>query len=204
MKSKEFIIESEIAPVKLIRRDCKPFLNEVQYPAMYKLYRGMNSENSAFFKKNVRLTDRTPSDMPQNMHDRLNKFFTIKFGAPFRNALFVSGSSSMAMEYGNETYVIFPIGEFKFLWSPQVPDLWNIWDELRPLQGGMTDEEFKKVEKEQFEKFYNRYLTTFQDTDLKAAIKSNHEIMLRCKSYYAVVYESPIYFKIMKGLTNEK
>jgi len=68
------------------------------------------------------------------------------------------------MNYGLST-VIFPIGEFKFLWSPHVQDLWSDVISADP----------KDMD-----------LLRYKMDDLHDAIESGNEIMIGCKSAYIV------------------
>ncbi len=170
--------------VKTIQRDCKPFLEQANGGT---LYRGLGHENEGMLKKKVRLANREPKDMPQDIHDKLNKYFLMKHGAKFRNALFLSGSDMQAGEYG-DLYKIFPIGRFEFLWSPKISDLYT---EYEDYEGGfwhdLTPKEERAHKKKQLKRFHDEVLTKGYTTDhLAKAIKSGNEIMLRCNSYYAI------------------
>jgi len=187
MKSKEFIIEDygtlkeQQAWVNLIKRDCKPYLKDIKRIDNYRLYRGMKHIQDAFSKRKIRLNDRTPTDTPQIIHDAINNYFNDAFGAPFRNAMFCSGDYGEIQEYG-EGYVIFPIGNYEFVWSPNIEDLYKIWDEYQPEFPDDVDA-YKRmaadfVEREIVDKYTNRHMTK--------AIESGNEVMVRCNEYYAV------------------
>lgn len=191
MKSTEFINEGNDGPVipekewlkivKSIHRDCKPFLQQAKGGT---LYRGLGNADDDFLKKKVRLTDRVPKDMPQEIHNKLNQYFLMKHGGKFRNALFVSGDMSVAIEYGN-LYRIFPIGQFEFLWSPKVFDLYQDWEEYEPKKWDVENRDIKLKEALKF--FHDEILKDGYTTDnLAAAIQSKNEIMLRGRNYYAV------------------
>ena len=171
----DFIFAMKI--VEKIKRDCQPYLKEMGQKDMFSaydrgraLYRGLDSYKG-FLKKRVRLGSRRPTDMNIDDHNMINKYFKKKYGAPFRNALFLTGNRRNAAGYntgsGAAYYLIFPIGEFKFIWSSRITDLFSA------IVG---------VEGDKVKSLLNRY----QRTDLKAAKDSGNEIMLRCKSYYAV------------------
>jgi len=164
--------------VKTIKWDCKPFLTQAKGKI---LFRGLGYARDDFMKKTVRLSDRVPKDMPEEIHNKLNKFFVMKHGAPFRNALFLSGDNAQADEYGS-LYRIYPIGNFEFLWSPAVNDLFSSWEDY--AYG--WDAEYGYPE-ENLRDFHNEILkNNYTTNDLAKAIGSGNEIMLRCKSYYAI------------------
>ena len=167
--------------MQTISKNCKPFLKLIgSQVTTYPLYRGMEaaSHPESITKKQVRLDNRRPMSSAQIKHDRYNLYFQEVFGAPFRNALFASGDRKMAQFYGYP-FVVFPIGEFEFIWSPDVNDMaldiqWpqaGGWINVPPSQEAVDD----KLE-----------FAGYRDRDLPQAIKSGNEIMIRCKEYYAV------------------
>lgn len=165
----------------LIKRDCQPFLKEVDYDPFdkYPLFRGMQTDNY-FIKKNVNLVDRKPVDMGLMTHDQINKYFTQEYGAPFRDALFATGSFIDAEGYGN-AYYIFPIGEFKYLWSSKIGDLYGDMNNI----SRQTDTPFDQKALFNFLDWGN-----YQTTNLKRALNGSSEIMIRCKQYYALEVNS--------------
>jgi hypothetical protein len=149
--------------VEIIERDCKPFLES---GAKRLLFRGMRNKTKTMLKVNVR-QDRKPKSMGVEMHNLADKWFDEKFGFKARSAaVFVTGDSSEAHDYGS-LYAIFPIGDFKFVWSKKSSDLFvHLFDLASTIQ---------KLEE-----------LNFKSTDLNDAIASGNEIMIHCKEYYAV------------------
>ena len=149
--------------VEIIKRDCKPFLESGLTRLMY---RGMRNKTKSFMKVPVR-QDRKPKSTDRDIHNLADKWFDEKFGFKARSAAaFVTGDFNEALDYG-ALYAIFPIGDFKFVWSKKSFDLFvSLFD----LAGTV-----KKLE-----------MLEFKDTDLDDALKSGNEIMLHCKEYYAV------------------
>lgn len=86
------------------------------------LYRGMqvNGETTIYDSQPYR----EPKFMPIVLHHRIDQWFHDRYGHCFRsaNVVFCTGSRELAKEYDN-VCAIFPIGEFKFVWSPKVSDL---------------------------------------------------------------------------------
>ena len=168
--------------LKLIKKDCKPFLNLINNQINeYKLYRGLEaaSHPESITKKQIRLNDRRPMSSAQEKHDRYNHYFEEVFGAPFRNALFASGDRAMAQFYGYP-FVVFPIGEFEFIWSPDVNDM--ALDIQWPSVGGFVNvPPSQEVVDDKLE-----FAGYRKNIDLAQAIKSGNEIMIRGKEYYAV------------------
>jgi len=163
-----------------LQRDCGPFLQAINNRVHnFRIYRGMFKRVDGYTKKQVRLDGRDPMSTSTTKHDQINTYFTNTFSEPFRNALFVSGDEKQAKSYGH-TSIIFPVGDFTFLWAPEVHDMaitlagswpvvngWNV-----PPKQPYTDELMSK---------YN-----YTTKDFVGAIKSGQEIMIRCKEYYAI------------------
>lgn len=158
--------------VKLIKRDCKPWLKQA---GKNLVYRGTGNKE-IFVKKQVR-TDRYPLATPDAFHDYIdNKMKEKGFKARRKNSVFVTGDLSEAKRYGYGTYVIFPIGDFDFTWSPKIMDLYY---EIPATVAGpdKVDDQYASID-QKIKKYIN--------VNLIEAIKSNNEIMIRCDYYYAV------------------
>ncbi len=196
--SEENIKVSHAQAAEMIFRDCQPFLKEIDYRGrdangldnnLY-LYRGMNGEavGSYPFLKNEVYHDRKPRDMPIEYHKALDSYLYKKFGIKFRsNAIFVTGELGRAQSYGT-VHMIFPIGEFKFIWEENIGDIWedmvfskhflDVYPKYVPPSGSEDPVDiFSHMLK--IEDYY-------KDTDLETAILSGNEIMINCKNYYAV------------------
>ena len=83
--------------------------------------------------------------------------------------------------YGAEGFLyshyFFPIGNFKFVWSPKVKDLFDYLAELR-RDLGILWSELKPID-------LSYILTTYRKDNLCAALKGgNSEIVFKCKEYY--------------------
>lgn len=174
-----------------INKHCQPYLKMINYDLeAYPLYRGIRYEDQDFIIKDIRLDDRHPSDSSVDVHNIVNEYFQAKFGAPYRNAMFASGAMASAEVYG-EKYMVFPIGQFTFLWSHNVIDLQvdhadkieaaleNSWRAAAGASADIDPNEFDHPE---------HYLDEleYQTTELKTAIKSGNEIMFRGKQYFAI------------------
>ena len=181
-----------------LRKNCQPYLREINYnPSHYALYRGMKHNSEDFTVKEVRLDDRRAQDMDSRSHDALNGYFTKKFGEPFRNALFVAGTPHVAESFGN-LYAVFPMGNFTYIWTPEVYDLYTEYG---------SDIYLEVVEHKDTKAFIELMDSLkYRNTDLPKAIESDHEIMIRCKKYAAVrVKGEPMeaMAKLTVALTNE-
>ena len=72
---------------------------------------------------------------------------------------------------------------FTYVWSPIISDLWQEFDGFQ-----VSSSYFGGPEAELYRGFMEEVVQQAQwkNNDLPAAIKSGHEIMIRCESYYAV------------------
>jgi len=126
-KEKEKITELN-GIIKVIERDCKPFLNEVEKIGDL-LYRGINaSSENAIIKKTSRGNDRKPRDMPPQMHKIFNALFKKKFGWSPRQGVFATYSENIADKYGS-SYIFFHIGKYSYLYSNDIIDLYEYIDD---------------------------------------------------------------------------
>jgi len=223
MKSKEFIIEGDIIGkerirnwAKVIKRDCQPYLKS--HNIHNHMLRGLGREMVPFVEKEVRLENRNPLDTSKYLHKSLNDLFTEKYGAPYRNALFVSGAYNLVKDYGR-TYKIFPIGEFNYLWGGSDDlyneyqnfdidkDKWNEYILANPLDKNDTTDLMHrrriKFKADAFLEYVDEL--NYRTTDLAGAIESGYEIMIRCKSYYAISDYLPDHVNnYLMELLNEK
>lgn len=112
---------------EIIVRDCEPWLKSL--PGLdYLIWRGARRapKQIGFVEKIATHANRMSVDSGASLHNRLDAFFDEKFGIKFRssNIVFGSGSPVIASNYGT-TGVIYPIGNFKCCWSPDIEDLFT-------------------------------------------------------------------------------
>lgn len=167
--------------IQMIKRDCQPFLNQLgNNKSLQKdvlAYRGIKNlsgkVSGGFYKLNVR-QDRKPMSTSIKMTRTLDEWFERKFEFKARTtSLFSSGSFTYAQSYG-DIFAIFPIGEFKFVWSPEVTDLF-LWIDSHFFQDYNDKAVYKSLDG-----------LNYTNQNLKKALKDGKEIMISCKQYYAV------------------
>ena len=157
--------------VKLIKRDCQPFLKEGKH---YLVFRGMKNK-AEYFKQSVR-QDRLSKNMPKAAHNLIDEWFEEKFGFKARStAVFAVGDFHTARAYG-PVYAIFPIGDFKYVWSGAVNDLFA---DILPY----IEDDDPKLLKNSIDKFMSN--AAYKNKNLLDGIDSNNEIMIHCDKYYA-------------------
>lgn len=171
-ESPDISIKDAYEIMDMIKKDCQPFLRSRDKGQF--LWRGSEKQVDSYKKLTPR-TDRKPKDMFQERHEKLDKAFDKIFGWKARSqGVFCYGSPTYAESYG-EPFLVFPIGKFKFLWSPTIKDLYVQIGELLNYKNFSYEEIVKKF---------------YQEKNLKEAIdKKSNEIIIGCKSYYLVNHE---------------
>ena len=157
---------------EMLLRDCQPYLNEIGGNILLnRLYRGLTPTRlrQLFGKRDTRQHDRVPMNTRSEMHDRLNVWFNENYGHSYRNGLFVTGDLKEANQYG-KVYVIFPIGDFDFIWHKELNDLFTAMPRRKGVETGIEWLEDKKA--------------GFSTTNLTAAITAGNEISLWTEEYY--------------------
>ena len=197
-----------------IAQRCQPYIKEVGWDYVFKLYRGVMSDVGEFIQKNVRLEDRKPKAMDPFLYDQINNYFTEHFGAPFRNAMLTTGDSHHTIRFG-EVYVVFPRGNFKYLWGEEVDDLNFAYSDFmssdivdKNVEGNVWSSNNTDLISDLFMEHYIKKVK-WHTTDLKKAIEEEVEIMIRCKQYYGINVRAhqkhfPAMRQIMKLALNEK
>ncbi len=186
MKLKQIILEeqSDEEILEILERDCKRFLEICDNKFLYRGSKTQSTDNS--LKKIKMRKDRAPRDMKANTHVMLDNYFEDNFGIRYRSAaVFVTGSKENAEDYG-KVYAVFPIGDFSFIYSPIIVDLYSnikhneIVSSLNP---------FKKPTKiKHTQESINAYLDSgkYTNKNLLAGIKKGNEIMIHCDEYYII------------------
>lgn len=134
--------------------------------------------------------NRTPMNIPKEFHITTDEWMKEKFGIAGRSgSAFVLGEDGrlIAASYGEHLYAVIPKGEFKFIWSPQVEDLFDQYHNggIRNAISGLSGDEFKQAVIGEMEKL------DYTDSDLPGALDSENEVMLEC-DYLLVVNVSDI------------
>lgn len=184
MKLKSFLNEIKISEealekateiAKIIKKDCKPFLQAKKGCKKNWLFRGSKLSTAKFIIRKTVRKNRRPTDTPREVHKLIDNAFLKRFGWRARsNAVFGLGSHSLHFPHlaGGQEWLCFPIGKFKFIWSDEIADLYGDYIEMLELG----------LEEEMLDNLMNKYT----DKNFCAALDSGHEIMIQCKEYYMV------------------
>ena len=172
--------------IKAIKTHCQPYLKEIDNNIeQHKMYRGMRGTDDVVMTGRVRLDGRDPMSTGRDVHRYINRYFQVRYGEQFRNSMFASGKADFAKDYG-DLFLVFPRGEFTFIWSPHVIDMFDIDgdidDAMYPGGGSMQDD--LVVDNKNFFNYMDSL--KYQTTDMKAALQSEKEIMVRTQAYYGI------------------
>jgi hypothetical protein len=181
--------------IRLIDEKCDPYIKELRKhkPINNLLYSG-RSDKGDLFIGTVR-QDRKPRNTDKERHSIADTLFLKHFGFKARsNAVFVTGSEMEASYYGT-SYMVFPMGSYQFVWSPQVRDFTMAIDDFsvwRPV--GIKDTMMVTIHGKAYtdspayiEKSLDRWISDkYKKDSIINAIKSGNEVMLHCDQYVAV------------------
>ena len=158
--------------LSLIKHDCQPFIRQAKPCRSIAVRSATQFMSTNFIKKKTR-KDRKPLSTPVNVHEMLDKMFADRFGWWVRSAgVFTYGAEGFLY-----SHYFFPIGNFQFVYSPRVKDLydWLIrlkhdlkigWNEIKPID-------------------LSYIMTTYTNKNLCAGLKGGKaEVVFRCKEYY--------------------
>jgi hypothetical protein len=199
MKLKKYLTMNESSiedVVKVIKRDCKPFLKELEkVKNQGLLWRGSN-QNITEYKKIKTRKDRRPKDTPKDVHDILDELFFKKFGWKVRSeGVFAHKVKGVVDHYGIP-YIFFPIGKYRYVWHPKIKDLYNRIDFDYKLQSKMYN--LKKIKE-----FAENVIEGYENSGLWIYFESKSgEITFQCESYY--LFDDRYEYLIKKLVYGEK
>lgn len=191
--------------------ECKPYIDMVKSCKFNRLlYRGF-SETDIKIEKINHNWYRTPKDTPQEFHDFINEILYDKFGWLGRNGVFsffMNISKTQNSYFNKETYILFPIGNFDYLWNPKIHDLYSDYElefegfyvPINVIENEWDNNKYGADKYSVFEDFYNMRMVYYKelfyeklenfsneyiDYDICKSKKTN-EIIINCDSYYLV------------------
>lgn len=189
MRAHEILVEYEayitddyLAKVaKTIKANCGPYL---KYKSTTPFYRGMRTQLRDLTEFTT-LKNRAPKDMPLEIHQYLDNWFSANLGNRWRsNATFATGSSVEAIQYGFP-YVFFPIGNFDFCWSEHFDDLFSAVDSMLSDNGFGATFRYEPEDIKRMEPLLIEMLQTYKVNDsLIDAADSRNEVLFNCEKYF--------------------
>lgn len=212
MRLNEFLkISSKFDAIKntLITR-CSDILDIYKTTDKTYLYRGVKYSPSEIYAGQPPI-NRFPKNTPKRADEIINQAMQeVGYTARRDNSIFVTSDYSDAGSYGN-LYIIFPFNGYKFTWSKLYRDLttglgFSTLD-FNDAEADFDDESIESHHKtnvdqtSKLDNYYNKYgakgfcrnVLYLENTDMRAAIMSKHEIYLH-GNYIAVskIYMSEI------------
>ncbi len=178
-----------------ISKNCKPFLKE--WLPVYKktgtfLYRGTDTRDY-FGTKTVR-TNRIPMSTPEELHNEIDDLMYDMYGIHGRSkSIFCTFNPDDAGGYG-DIMLVFPIGNFKYLWSKDYEDLYISLARLSNNNDGFDMKAYisRRISqdgKDKNTKVLRKMVSGYRTDNLYGAYKSESEIMVQCHQYYYISYE---------------
>ncbi|WP_300760212.1 hypothetical protein [Janthinobacterium sp.] len=188
---KQFLGEDESPQEarEFFERECKPFIDKAQgagvfvrgtddkIPTLAHIKLPSGRELEVGFAK-VR-KDRVPKDVPIEFHNAVEGWMQNEFGISGRaGSAFVVGDAALRDVYTyGEAHVVIPQGKFKFIWSPEVNDLLDFYNNeaSEHLEFDMSEGDMYAAVDEMLP------AKAYRESDLPGAIKSRNEIMVECE-----------------------
>jgi len=134
--------------IEKILSDCAPFIkqlkecnsNNLLYHSTKSGNIKINIEQYGIYKLNPRVRE-TPRDMPIVLHEYLGDNLIKKFGwNPRTEAIFAHPDNFNNAHYYGQKFIIFPIGEYKYVWSPKFSDPYLVlWSKYDIMQSGIEN-----------------------------------------------------------------
>lgn len=197
-----------------IEKDCAPFLKELRSINNRNgfLYRGTNNAITQARIEQVR-KDRMPKDTAEIVHTYADTVTKKRYGAKLRSqGLYTTTASYDTEGYGQNRVLVFPIGRYKYFWSPGIKDSYklvghapivrtmaNLDQELQDKGYSFAGELESALQGDYFEKDYPQYVdllyraidhnyakVRYKHTGLKKAFQDDIEVIVMCDKYWAV------------------
>lgn len=144
-KFEELNIDNDI---EIILNDCKPFISDLRKcNADSLLYHSTKSPETlsivnytGIVKFNHRVREK-PRDMPIVLHNYLSLELKEKFGwNPRSEAIFAHTSDFINSHFFGRKYIMFPIGEYKYVWNPNFSDIYlSLWSKYVIMKSGIEN-----------------------------------------------------------------
>ena len=145
-----------------------------------------------FFEKIPR-KDRIPMNTPKNVSDALDRGFQKNFGwKPRTEGVFCTPDITSASFYG-DAYLFFPFDEYKYIWSPDVEDLYSdLPDISKPyLENSLINKNtmtirthINKMSDKELDALVKYIFNVCKYTDKNLKYNKENEVMVKCKKYY--------------------
>lgn len=192
-KYERFVQENENEiDFSFLLNDCMPFIellrknNNKNYALLYHntyngyIYDGVKNYGYIKLPHKDRIK---PRDTDIRLHKLMSDLFLEKFSwNPRVSSIFCHNNLYHA--FGKQ-YIILPVGEFKYVWSPKIADpFMMIWGKFKlDSDANVVDEDMQKARQ-----MITDYVDSCIDTDFDKYLISKNEIMIHAEAYYLIDY----------------
>ena len=201
--NEELVIDDWNEMLNIIKKDCSKSLKEFGSTPIYRGTKEIKKDNTLIRVKSR--IDRRPTDTPKHLHDLMDELFKKHYGWKARSeGVFVTKYLLDASSYGKVT-LFFPIGDYKYLWSKKVDDLYEqiriqITEKIL-ARGIYTRELLPKHITPEFKEMLEDIIKTYTSKDFNKSIEE--ECMFKVKDYYLVRFDTASdRFKFMVEVNN--
>jgi len=180
----------ESETVDLIKKDCAPFLKEMgksqKGSFIYRGIKGGVKSGPLPVEKRTSRKDRWPSDVPQEIHEYVDRELKAMFGwRPRSQGTFTSASFMTAAEFGIPS-IFFPIGKYRYIWAPGIGDFIGELDRAEVISHVGKWRIETTISSEERKNRIDDILDKYIDKNLPKAVMNREEIIFDCKSYYLI------------------
>jgi len=177
MKFNNYLNEDYSKEVEIIKNNCKPYLKFLKDSEWQYIFTRFDSVSGGKFELKTARKDRAPVDTPPKIHKMFDNLFYDRFGWKPRTEGVFTWCREL-LDVSLEGNLFFPIGNFDFIWSPKVTDLYMAWRRFHDVRGERTPEATEKWARETIDTY--KTMAEF-DSSLKAYGK---EFIFKCDKYY--------------------
>jgi hypothetical protein len=182
--------------ISLLDKNCKPFIKELQSGKNFLVRMGPKYA----VKQDIIVTsprkNRRPTDSPQHIHEEMDDMLKSKFGwKPRSEGLFAwivqrKGSSSFWTSNWRSSRLVFPVGSYKYVYSPEIKDVYNKYENFQSNVASSFDVDPDDVDKETDMRFLDWFwedaLKTYTNKDFAKINVSKIDIEIMISS--SVIY----------------
>ena len=169
-----------------IKKECSKFIKDMR-GAKGCLIRYDRKHSDWKISKNRSRDYRKPTSTEEELSKKIDNLFAKKFGwkARSKNVVFCWGVTAKVVN--SITRYVFPAGDYKILWSPIVTDLFaNLYGNKEKFGMESILDSNPELIKKQIKYFEENLLDSYTDKNIKKAVISGNEIMVKCKEYFLI------------------
>jgi len=186
MKFKQYInedIDETVDEIAIIlKKECMPFINEMKRGNIQSWFFRATEKKIDTIREIKLRVNRKPRNIPKEIHDYMDMLFKKHFGWKVRSeGVFATSDRYTISNIYGEPYLFFPMGKYKYVYHPQIGDIYNFFDVMYGISYG---EEYIDIDK--MKKKFDELISQYTSKKLTNAYESVVEVSFKCKSYYLV------------------